>query len=187
MPSTSKSQQRLMGVAYAVKNGDMQLSDVDSNYRDAVKDLVDGMTLKQLKDFASTKHDNLPEKAKEDVEENMAAVAPPMLGGMGAVVLPNAGALGSGDAPAGQGDAEEEYKKKKRKAKVLSMEEFISEQEKQIKPFDPSKELKDEQLGEEGYESGSSVLPDQEAIQKEMARRKVSGIVSMKFESFINR
>ena len=62
-----------------------------------------------------------------------------------------------------------------------------NEQKKQIKPFDPSKELKDEQLGEEGYESGSSVLPDQEAIQKEMARRKVSGIVSMKFESFINR
>lgn len=183
MPSTSKSQQRLMGAAYAVKNGDMQLSDVDSAYKDKVKELVDNMTLKQLKDFATTKHDGLP----ETVEEDLAAVVPPMLGGMGPVVLPNAGALGSGDAPAGQGDAEEEYKKKKRKVKVLSMEEFINEQEKQIKPFDPKKDVDSEELGEDGYESGSVPLPDQEAIQKEVARRKVSGIVAMKFESFTNR
>lgn len=67
MPSTSKSQQRLMGVAYAVKNGDMQLSDVDSNYKDKVKDLVDGMTLKQLKDFAETKHKDLPEVVQEGI------------------------------------------------------------------------------------------------------------------------
>lgn len=56
-----------MGVAYTVKNGDMQLSDVDSNYRDKVKSLVDGMTLKQLKDFAETKHDNLPEEITEGI------------------------------------------------------------------------------------------------------------------------
>ena len=238
MPSKSKSQQRLMGVAYAVKSGDMQLSDVDSAYRDDVKGLVDGMTLKQLKDFASTKHEDLPEKIKEAIdlgkvqsnmksitqkewdktnkeyktvingqkykmvyddgrdatilipviiEEDLAAVVPPMLGGMGNVVLPNVGALGSGDAPAGQGDAEEEYKKKKRKAKILSMEEFVNEQKKQVKPFDPSKNADGEELGEDGYESGSNPLPDQEALQKEMARRKVSGVVAMKFESFINR
>ena len=46
MPSTSKAQQRLMGVAYAVKNGDMQLSDVDAAYRKEVEELVDNMTLK---------------------------------------------------------------------------------------------------------------------------------------------
>lgn len=67
MPSKSKSQQRLMGVAYAVKSGSMQLSDVDKNYKDKVKDLVDGMTLKQLKDFAETKHDDLPEEITEGV------------------------------------------------------------------------------------------------------------------------
>ena len=67
MPSTSKTQQRLMGVAYAVKNGDMQLSDVDSNYRDKVESLIDGMTLKQLKDFAETKHDDLPEEITEGI------------------------------------------------------------------------------------------------------------------------
>jgi hypothetical protein len=59
MPSTSKSQQRLMGVAYSVKKGDMQLSEVDADYRDQVQQLVDGMTLKQLKDFASTPHSGL--------------------------------------------------------------------------------------------------------------------------------
>ena len=67
MPSKSKTQQRLMGVAYAVKNGDMQLSDVDSNYRDKVESLVDGMTQKQLKDFAETKHDDLPEEITEGI------------------------------------------------------------------------------------------------------------------------
>ena len=67
MPSQSKSQQRLMGVAYAVKSGDTQLSDVDTSYRDKVKELVDGMSLKDLKDFAETKHDNIPEKITEGV------------------------------------------------------------------------------------------------------------------------
>ena len=60
MPSVSKSQQRLMGVAYAVKSGDMELSEVDPAYRDKVKSLSDGMTKKDLKKYASTKHENLP-------------------------------------------------------------------------------------------------------------------------------
>jgi hypothetical protein len=66
MPSTSRTQQRLMGTAYAVKSGQTKLSDVDPNYRDKVKDLVDGMTLKQLKDFAETKHEGLPERVPEE-------------------------------------------------------------------------------------------------------------------------
>jgi hypothetical protein len=48
--------------------------------------------------------------------------------GMGPVVLPSHGTLGSGDVPAGSGDAEEEYKKKKRRMKHLkTLESFISE------------------------------------------------------------
>jgi len=47
------------------------------------------------------------------------------IGGMGEVSLPTDGELGSGDVPAGQGDAEEEYKKKKKKMKHLkSFESF---------------------------------------------------------------
>lgn len=114
MPSTSKSQQRLMGVAYSVKKGDMQLSDVDASYRDKVKELVNGMTLKQLKDFAATSHSNLPENLSIG-----------NIGGMGPIKLPTATETGSGDIPAGRGDAEEEYKKKRKQLKYIkSFESF---------------------------------------------------------------
>ena len=120
MPAASKSQQRLMGVAYAVKKGDMQISDVDADYRDKVKDLVSGMTLKQLKGFAETKHEGLPE-----VVENISIDS---VGGIGPVKLPTSTENGSGDVPAGQGDAEEEYRKKKRKMKHLkTFESFVNE------------------------------------------------------------
>lgn len=65
MPATSKTQQRLMGTAYAVKSGDAKIEDIDAAYRDKVKELVDGMTLQQLKDYASTEHKGLPDKVKE--------------------------------------------------------------------------------------------------------------------------
>jgi hypothetical protein len=61
MPSTSKAQQRLMGMAYALKKGDVDPKDASQE----VKDLADGMTLQQLKDFAETKHDGLPDHADE--------------------------------------------------------------------------------------------------------------------------
>jgi hypothetical protein len=114
MPSVSKSQQRLMGMAYSVKKGDTKLSDIDSEFRDTVKNLVDSMTLKQLKDFAETKHDNLP----ETVPENLSLGD---IGGMGAITVgaPNSSEIGSGDVPAGR------KKKKKKKKKVKSLKEFI--------------------------------------------------------------
>ena len=65
MPSVSKSQQRLMGMAYAVKDGSLELSDIDPAYRDKVKSLSDGMTKKDLKKYAATKHDDLPETVDE--------------------------------------------------------------------------------------------------------------------------
>jgi hypothetical protein len=61
MPSTSKAQQRLMGMAYALKKGDMDPKDASQE----VKDLADSMTLQQLKDFAETKHEGLPDHADE--------------------------------------------------------------------------------------------------------------------------
>lgn len=110
-----------MGVAYAVKSGDMELSEVDSEYRDKVEDLVDGMTLKQLKKYASTKHDGLPDKVEDNLEAGD-------LSGMGPIEFPTATEHGSGDVPAGQGDAEEEYKKKRRKMKYLqNFESFVNE------------------------------------------------------------
>jgi len=117
MPAKSKAQQRLMGVAYAVKKGDMQLSDVDASYKDEVKDLVDNMSLNSLKKYAATKHDGLPERVPENIQVGQ-------INGMGPIELPADGLLGSGDVPAGSGDAEEEYKKKKKK--MANFEEFIS-------------------------------------------------------------
>lgn len=61
MPAASKKQQRLMGMAYAVKTGEMSRSEAS----DAVLDLADSMTLKQLHDFAATSHKNLPEEIEE--------------------------------------------------------------------------------------------------------------------------
>jgi hypothetical protein len=61
MPSKSKAQQRLMGMAYAVKTGEMERSEAS----DAVLKLADSMSLKQLEDFAKTDRTNLPEEVDE--------------------------------------------------------------------------------------------------------------------------
>ena len=127
MPSVSKSQQRLMGVAYAVKSGSMELKDVDAEYRDKVASLVDGMTKKDLKKYASTKHDKLPETVDEDFAQAAQNITPSAnIGGMGPVVLPSAGVVGSGDVPSvADIDAEDEEEKKKDKTKKkLEMENF---------------------------------------------------------------
>lgn len=72
MPSKSIAQQRLMGMAYALKKGDMKPEDASQE----VKDLADSMTLKQLKDYAETKHENLPDHVEEsDVNEWLPGVS----------------------------------------------------------------------------------------------------------------
>ena len=67
MPSTSKKQQRLMGMAYAYAKGEMPKAS------DSVKKITKSFLkkdkrkgLKKLKDFASTKHKGLPEKNSEN-------------------------------------------------------------------------------------------------------------------------
>ena len=65
MPSVSKAQQRLMGMAYALKKGDMPREEASQE----VQDLADSMTLQQLKDFAETSHKNLPEKKAKELDE----------------------------------------------------------------------------------------------------------------------
>ena len=64
MPSVSKAQQKLMGMAYAVRKGELKRSEVDKE----VLDIADGdMTNKQLKAFASTKRKSLPDYVKEHI------------------------------------------------------------------------------------------------------------------------
>jgi hypothetical protein len=55
MPSKSKAQQRLFGMALAAKRGKGEMTG-------KVKELADSMSEKQLHDYASTKSKDLPEK-----------------------------------------------------------------------------------------------------------------------------
>ena len=64
MPSTSKSQRRLFGLAYSIKKAGKN-SDKYKNANNKIKELVDSMTLKDLEDYASTKETDLPEKVEE--------------------------------------------------------------------------------------------------------------------------
>lgn len=62
MPAKSKSQQRLFGMALAVRRGDMKRSEANK----AVLDIVDSdMTNKQIEDFATTSHKGLKESLLE--------------------------------------------------------------------------------------------------------------------------
>lgn len=65
MPARSKAQQRLFGMALAVRKGDMKRSEVEQD----VLDIVDGkMTDKEIEDFAKTKHKGLKEYIKERIQ-----------------------------------------------------------------------------------------------------------------------
>ena len=92
-----------MGQAYALKKGDIKLSDLNPDYREQIKDLADGMTLKQLKDYAETSHKDLPE-----VKENQTMATVSSVSGMGSPSMPgnpgnqsdfSAQKTGSGDIP----------------------------------------------------------------------------------------
>ena len=104
MPAKSKAQQRLMGQAYAVKKGELSLDDVDQNYRDEIERLANEMSLEDLKDFAETSHEGLPDKVEEflkkiphlrSIFEDMGAIELPTAS---ATVDGESGELGSGDA-----------------------------------------------------------------------------------------
>jgi len=116
MPATSKAQQRLMGMAYAYKKGELDSKEASQE----VKDLADSMTLKQLKKYAATEHEGLPDKVEDNLQ-------PGDISGMGPVKFPTATETGSGDVPAGQGDAEEKYKKSKKMKHVKNFENFVNE------------------------------------------------------------
>ena len=64
MPAKSCSQQRLFGMALAVRKGELERSKVSKE----VLDIVDGeMTNKEIEDFAKTKHKNLKEHLIESM------------------------------------------------------------------------------------------------------------------------
>lgn len=65
MPSKSKAQQRLFGMALAAKRG-------KGDMPDKAKELADSMSEKQLHDFASTKSKDLPDKKAEFIARVLA-------------------------------------------------------------------------------------------------------------------
>jgi len=62
MPAQSKAQQRAAGAALSAKRGETKVGDL----KGASKDMYDSMTERELEDFASTDHDDLPEKVDGD-------------------------------------------------------------------------------------------------------------------------
>ncbi len=58
MPSLSKQQQKLMGLALAYKRGKVASTDVSKS----VRQLANSMSEKELAAFAGTKHKGLPRK-----------------------------------------------------------------------------------------------------------------------------
>jgi len=63
MPAVSKTQRRLMGIAWAVRKGDLKRSEVDQE----VLDIADSKTFKDedLLKFAKTKEEGLPNKVSD--------------------------------------------------------------------------------------------------------------------------
>jgi len=68
--AVSAAQQRLMAQAYAVKKGDIEKSDLNPAYKDAIVGISKSMTKKELKKYASTKIKRLKQHVDEDFEED---------------------------------------------------------------------------------------------------------------------
>jgi hypothetical protein len=76
--SSSKSQQRLMGMVYAYKAGKLKLDSLNKSLADKIKSIADGhknkngkkykgISLEDAEDFARTKHKGLPETVQENI------------------------------------------------------------------------------------------------------------------------
>ncbi len=140
MPAVSQAQQALMGQAYAIKKGDLKPEDLNPKYKDQIVDLADGMTLKQLEDYAKTAKKDLPKKVGESVhipnfqdflDENSPTATLGSISGMGAAALPgNPGTqqgfvsqeTGSGDIPY---QLTKGQPKKKKKSSFVRFKDFM--------------------------------------------------------------
>lgn len=67
MPATSKAQRRLMAMALSVKREESSIDDfdVDSDTKKSIQNLADTMSEKDLRKYAKTKEDDLPDKVME--------------------------------------------------------------------------------------------------------------------------
>ena len=67
MPAVSQQQQKLFGLALAVKRGEVARSEAS----DEVLNIVDSMTEKDIEDFASTSHEGLPKQVEARLRETL--------------------------------------------------------------------------------------------------------------------
>ena len=67
MSSKSKQQQKFMGMAHALKKGEMKPSDASPELKKVAKSMSD----KDVKDFASTSHKGLPKKVKQEIVKKL--------------------------------------------------------------------------------------------------------------------
>ena len=58
----SASQQRLFGMVYAFKQGDLKKTEVTNTLWEKIKKIASGISLEDAKDFAKTKHTDLPNR-----------------------------------------------------------------------------------------------------------------------------
>ena len=62
MPARSKAQQRAAGAALSAKRGETKVEDLQG----ASRDMYGSMSEDELEDFASTDHDDLPDRVEDD-------------------------------------------------------------------------------------------------------------------------
>ena len=129
MPATSKAQRRLFALALAVKRGEVPESDVDDKIKDLAK-----RSEQDLKDFAETPEETLPNKVEDNIEENNAMATPGSVNGMGAISMPGdpgTNETGSGDLAASsaltKGNPDKDGKKAKQIYKFLKYNAFVGE------------------------------------------------------------
>jgi hypothetical protein len=79
MPATSTKQRNLMGMVYAYKKGKLDIDELPDSLASKIEDIANGkkkknskgktkgLTLKVAKEFAKTKHEDLPEYANESL------------------------------------------------------------------------------------------------------------------------
>ena len=67
MPAVSQQQQKLFGLALAVKRGEVARSEAS----DEVLNIVDSMSEKDIEDFASTSHEGLPKQVEARLRETL--------------------------------------------------------------------------------------------------------------------
>jgi hypothetical protein len=65
--SKSETQQRLFGMVYAYKQGELDLDDLDDDLAEKIKSIADDISMEDAKDFAETDHEDIPPEVKEEL------------------------------------------------------------------------------------------------------------------------